>query len=289
MTFATSAHAYRNPIDFQGALQLWEGLLAGKSASTIDCYLRDVRQVAEALHLLDGARPAPQDIMALDATGLDRLVEQWSGDAPATVRRRLVSLRRFGLMLAASVGMTGALLHCRFPILEVPPTDPVPAEDLVEFATSMPGESDLISCRDRAMLALVFERGLSTGELHRLDRAHLIANLLVVTGATSGLRFIELSPRTADAVRTYLAAMHIFPGENGPLWLNHDGGRMSARSIQLMLRRRRITAELPGNVVAGSFRKRRILELSASGMGVDAIAAEIGIGKAAVLSHLPGS
>lgn len=281
--------AYQNPFNIEGALQLWEGLLAGKSASTIDCYLRDVRQVADALHLLTGARPAPQDIMALETTGLDRLVEHWSGDAPATVRRRLVSLRRFGLMLAASLGMTGPLLHCRFPILEVPPTDPVPAGDLAELTRSMAGENDWTSCRDRAMLALVFERGLSTGELHRLDRAHLIANLLVVTSATGGLRFIELSPGAADAVRTYVAAMHFPPGENGPLWLNRNGGRMSPRSIQLMLRRRRITAELPDHVVAGSFRKRRILELAASGMGVDGIAAEIGIGKAAVLAHLPGS
>jgi len=185
--------------------------------------------------------------------------------------------------------MNGPLLHCRFPVIGVPATDPVPSEDLDGLVQATEEFDDWGSLRDRAIITVTSEHGLSTGELQAVDRNHLIANVLVVTGPRGALRFITLSASASEAVEAYLATLRCPPIGNGPLWLNRDGGRLSVRSIQQMMRRRRVAAELPGTLVAGAFRKRRILALAASGMGIDGIASEIGIGKAAVLAHLPGS
>lgn len=284
-----SSIEYQNPLTIEGALQLWQQLLPDKSSSTVDCYLRDVRQIADVLGSQLGRIATLQDVIVMDEAHLNHLVEVWGHDAPATIRRRLVSLRRFARMLAASLGLSGPLLHCAFPVIDVAPTMPANPQDLSDLVVDLEGRQDWEAARDRAIITLIAEHALSTGEIHHLDRSHVLANVVMVTSPRGGLRFVTLNKASADALEAHLEEIPSQALGDGPLWRNRNGERLSTRSIQIMLRRRRRAVELPNHVVAGAFRKRRILELAASGMTIDAIAAEVGIGKSAVLAHLPGS
>lgn len=140
--------------------------------------------------------------------------------------------------------------------------------------------------RDDAILALMSTRGLTTGELQQMDCRHLTGTFLLVQKAAGKLRLIDLPPDVLEAVEAYRKHCPYPATDDGALWLNSRGGRMSSRSLQLMLRQRRAMAGLPPGIVAGAFRKRRIHDMAASGIQVDRIADELGIGCTTVLAHL---
>ncbi|MET3897164.1 integrase/recombinase XerC [Devosia sp. UYZn731] len=270
------------------SIDQWIASLAGKSASTRDCYARDVRQVAEAVGYELGRSAEMGDILAMDAARLRELAEKWAkaGDAPATIRRRLVSLRRYARFLAAEFQLSGPLFYSNFPIVEVTAAAPVPEDHLQALVIASDNRDAWTSLRDDAILTLISVRGLTTGELQRLDCRHLSGSFLLVRKPSGGLRLIDLPSEAVETIATYRQHCPYPVRPDDALWLNNLGGRMSSRSLQLMLRRRRAMAGLPPGVVAGAFRKRRILSLLASGIQIDRIAGEMGIGHATVLVHL---
>lgn len=276
---------HRPSLTITGTLASWADLLRDKSRSTVECYLRDIRFIADTMASTLGRQAVPQDLMDLGTADLAALVARWR-DAPSTCRRRLVSIRRYGLMLADSCGMTGPLLHAGFPRIDVRIVGPVPEADLLALAAHTGNQMDWTVLRDDAILTLVMERGLTTGELNLIDCRHLTGPILLVRNASGKARFVELSAKVIDAIEAYRARCPYLASEDGPLWVNSLGGRVSPRSLQLMIRRRRAMANLPQGIVTGSFRRNRIRSLASSGMPVDRIAKHMGIGPATVLVHL---
>lgn len=275
-----------NSRSLSASLSLWAEHLGDKSNSTVDCYLRDIRQIAAALQSSATPDVTPTDLLNLGTADLEALVAQWSAEAPSTARRRLVSLRRYSLWLAASTGTTGHLLSATFPKIDVPVAPPVARENLEILLSSRDGARDWVSLRDEAILTLVLERGLTTGELANGSCEHLAGHLMLIYRTDCRLRLVEMTERAMAAIEAYREQCP-YPFEDGaPLWRNLEGGRMSSRSLQQMLRRRRAMAELPEYVVAGAFRRNRIRELAASGMPVDLIAEQMGIRAETVLVHL---
>lgn len=270
------------------SIDQWIATLAGKSNSTRECYARDVRQIAEILAGELGRSAEMGDILAMDGQRLRTLAETWAkdGDAPATIRRRLVSLRRYARFLAAEFQLTGPLLYSDFPIVEVAVDEPVPEDHLQAIILSSDNGDAWTTLRDDAILTLMSVRGLTTGELQRLDCRHLSGSFLLVQKASGRLRLIDLPSEAVECIATYRQHCPYPITPDDALWLNSRGGRMSSRSFQLMLRQRRAAAGLPPGVVAGAFRKQRILSLAASGTHIDRIAGELGIGNATVLVHL---
>ncbi|MDB5530210.1 MAG: xerC 2 [Devosia sp.] len=276
---------HRPPLTITGTLASWADRLRDKSRSTVECYLRDIRFVADTMASTLGRQAVPQDLMDLGTHDLAALVACWR-DAPSTCRRRLVSIRRYGLMLANTCGMTGPLLHAGFPRIDVRTEGPVLEADLLALAAPTGNRMDWTVLRDDAILTLVMERGLTTGELNLIDCRHLTGPLLLVRNPSGKARFVELSAKAAEGIDAYRSRCPYPVASEGALWLNTLGGRMSPRSLQLMIRRRRALAHLSPGVVAGSFRRHRIRSLAASGMPPDRIARQMGIGAGTVLVHL---
>ena len=94
--------------------------LAGRSASTREGYLCDVRRVAETLEQTSGRAAGAADILELDTSALQRLVDVWEQDgvSAATIRRRLVSLRTHARHLARELRTGGAIICRRVRMLD---------------------------------------------------------------------------------------------------------------------------------------------------------------------------
>lgn len=104
-------------IDFELRTDVLVKAVETKSVSTQEGYLTDVRRAAAALGELLGRSPSANDFMALDTAALGRLVEVWQqrNVAASTIRRRLVSVRKYVRQLALELGLSGPVLTAQYP------------------------------------------------------------------------------------------------------------------------------------------------------------------------------
>jgi site-specific recombinase XerD len=124
------------------------------------------------------------------------------------------------------------------------------ARQVEELITS-PSEDGAFGLRDRAILELLYATGLRVAELVSLDvgAVDLDAGRCVVRGKGRKERLVLAGRPALAALRRYLAdgrpklASGAPKSERGaPLFLNRDGGRLSARAVQTLVRRAGVAA-----------------------------------------------
>ncbi len=108
------------------------------------------------------------------------------------------------------------------------------AHDLMEKGQG----ADLLALRDRAIVETLYSCGLRVGELTSLDVASIdLAEALVrVVGKGRKERIVPIGAKAREALEHYLEARGA-PGREEPLFLNHRGGRLTARSVERNLKR----------------------------------------------------
>lgn len=184
-------------------------LLAGKAETTIDFYVN-------LLHVLGAENPSP----SLHA------VRTWVG-AAATVpirRKRAQAVRAFGRW-SESIG------DHDFPWWR---NLPVPTEAEKPQLTATPADFDaglsvLSTCRDRAVLAVLWGCGLRRSEVAELlvSDVHVADGVLVVRSSKTGKpRVVPMPPVAVRLVRRHLRQ-----------WREARLFDMTANSVRLMLRR----------------------------------------------------
>jgi integrase/recombinase XerD len=210
------------PPDFTEALQVFLDSLAverGLSPNTISAYQRDLRE-----HLAFLVSRGVRDLAAVDESHLIVYLGRLrrSGTAPATVMRKLSSVRGFYRhlareeMLAAdpTANLPAAQLRRRLPnVLSV--------ED-VSRLIAQPDTKTPRGLRDRAMLELIYAAGLRVSELVGLSRGdlHLDLGLVRCVGKGSKERVVPVGRLAVDSVKAYLAsrrdaAAALFLGNKG--------------------------------------------------------------------------
>ncbi|HUP43857.1 MAG TPA: tyrosine recombinase XerC [Thermoanaerobaculia bacterium] len=135
-------------------------------------------------------------------------------------------------------------------------------ESLIEAAGEPAGRSadpasQALGRRDRAILELLYATGLRVGELTSLDWPDLDlgARVLRVVGKGGKERMVPFGREAERALRAWLAdwpavrqgAAAARP-EDEPVFLNHRGGRLTARSIRRLIDRAVATASLATGV-----------------------------------------
>ena len=118
----------------------------------------------------------------------------------------------------------------------------------------MPDSSMPLGRRDRAILELFYASGLRLSELVGLDMedVNLSGRMVRVLGKGRKQRLVPFNTSTADAIRAYLKDRAVAPrarspkpearsrerrGARAPLFLNYRGERLSARSVDRLVRR----------------------------------------------------
>jgi integrase/recombinase XerC len=156
---------------------------------------------------------------------------------------------------------------------------PGEVERLLEDAPPGDGEAALQE-RDAAMLELLYASGLRVGELVSLDWRDLdiSARVLRVIGKGSKERMVPFGRQAAAALSSWLASWEEVRAraddaepEDEPVFLNHRGGRLSARSVRRILDRRVEAAGLPPGVHPHTMRHTFATHLLEGGADLRAI------------------
>lgn len=228
---------------------------AALSPATVVNYLADLRAFLRWSEQENGAQVSPYQLEPVDIQSFCTYLQEAKEHAPATVNRRLQTLRKF-YGIAVTEGNTGSN-----------PADAVPllseiASERSRFLTSADVDRLLAAVqdggtrwadRDWAIVQVFLGAGLKLTELTelRLADVHLDAAEphLQVRGASgedpSTSRMVPLDSDCREALFRYLDSRQASPGVDH-LFVNRDGNPLSTRSVQRLLHRYAQKADLDG-------------------------------------------
>jgi integrase/recombinase XerC len=238
------------------------------SAHTVRAYESDLTQFLDHV-----AARAGIDRDHLPADRLDRLAIRdfltelhHQGQSRATAARKLAAARTFLRYLLRE----GAIDDDPGTLVPTPKQDVrMPAhlsEREMEALLTAPAGDTPLSRRDRAILELFYASGIRLSELAGLDidDVNLSAKMVRVLGKGGKQRIVPFNDSTAGAIRVYLKDRAALEGQVGrvgqrgrvardgqespaaatrptgptrPLFVNYRGGRLTARSIDRLVRR----------------------------------------------------
>ena len=232
----------------------------GASASTIDCYARDLRDIAAAVGG-DGVA----EITRIDQPGIDRISTIWTtgGTAVSTVYRRFSCLRSFARFLSREHTYDCSnLLSSRFPPCGRVRRDPIAKESIEMILSSSAPDCDdaWTRMRDCAAVHVAAASGLTTAELVGLNQIDFQPKLSVVVVRRSRLndRPAAISKEAAYWLSRYLGAVPFDLGPDDPLFVTTRRSRLGARSLQLGFRRFRNLAGVSQPAVLSSLRNASV-------------------------------
>ena len=221
--------------EYNGYLRLQRGL----SANTAEAYRRDVEKLtawlaAEHTPLREVTYPAlEQFTAALFELGIAE-----------TTRKRIVSgIKSFFHFLRISDFIAedpSLLLETPRPGLHLPEVLTLSEIDAL-IAAIDPDSAD--ADRNRAIMETLYGCGLRVSELTNLEigRINFAEGFITVLGKGSKERIVPMSPVAADRIQEYLhgsrTEVKIKPGEEGILFLNRRGHRLTRQMIFTIVRR----------------------------------------------------
>ncbi len=211
------------------------------SDKTTKSYREDLTQALEfARERLGKGSVAPADW----TTRLLRAFVAWLHEqqyAKSTIARRLAAVRSFGKFLCRQgVLAQNPALGLRGPRQEKKLPHFLTVAD-VQKLLAAPDPADWAGSRDRALLETVYSAGLRVSELVGLDVADADLNdgVVVVRGKGKKERLALLGPAAVAALNAWLperGALLSRVGADSPaVFLNKDGGRLTARSVGRLL------------------------------------------------------
>jgi site-specific recombinase XerD len=202
-------------------------LAAKRSEQTVRAYGSDLRQLCEEL---DGQPD-------FSAERLRRYLRR-HGAAPTTRARKLASLRAFVRYLR----QTGRLADDPTEVLEAPiRRRNLPKVLTLQQAAALLDQptSSRTPLRDAAILELMYSAGLRVGEAVSLDVQDLdLENCqLRVIGKGNKERVAFFGQTCREALLRYLQQERVQPTEGQPLFTNAQGRRLTARTVQNIVKR----------------------------------------------------
>ena len=243
------------------------------SEHTLDNYARDLRQFAE---LLRGAGDF-DDWATITAEDARTFVYELHrrGTAKSSILRKLSALRSFFRFLLRE-GVVSGNPFLRLPALKVeeklPQVMSVTAVDRLSAAVGACWEARIAAgtikseegaqfaaARDRALIEVIYSGGLRISEAVGLNYGDLDlgAGILKLRGKGKKERLGMLGTPAREALRSYLQLRSAVGGgrlPDTPVFLNHQGGRLTARSFQRNLKDYLAEAGLPADLTPHKLR-----------------------------------
>jgi len=115
----------------------------------------------------------------------------------------------------------------------------------------LPTDNDVLALRDKAMFELLYSSGLRLAELVGLEPAALDFNdgSVRVTGKGNKTRIVPLGSHAIAALQLWLQARATLVKDDEPaLFVNRNGGRIGARSVQLRMKEWGVKQGIASNV-----------------------------------------
>jgi len=218
----------------------------GVSEHTRLAYRRDLLAFQAFLDGLPASRQEGQEFFPVDVLTLRRyLALLHKTHKKTSIARRLSSLRGFFRFLQRE----GVLAANPAELVSTPRREQyLPTVLSVDESFALldaPRRPDLLGLRDQAILETLYSSGLRVGELTGLDvgAVDLAEGLVRVLGKGSKERIVPLGGKACRAIHDYLEARGGVASTDA-LFLNRNGGRLTARSIQRGLKQQLLDARL---------------------------------------------
>ena len=179
------------------------------------------------------------------------------GQARATVQRRLSAIKAFFRYRETSRGDSSPARSIRSPknmrgLPSILQQDEV--RQLIEVA---PDDTSPAAARDRAIFETLYSAGLRVSELVGLNWRDIdeeLGMVMVRSGKGNKDRLVPLGEPALDALLKWRRAMPIAWEPGGPVIVNLRGGRLTTRSVEMILQRRIAEAGVSTNITPHGLR-----------------------------------
>jgi len=218
----------------------------GYSAHTIRSYASDLRQFTRFVATKRGVKKADLGIDLVDHMLIRSYLGELFGKCRrTTIARRLSALKSFFRYLELrGLAPLNPVAEITTPKQESHIPTYLPIDDMFSLL-EQPDREEEIGLRDSAILELLYSAGLRVSELVALDIEQLALNsrLVKVLGKGGKERLLPVGRKAIAAIREYIEHTENrrkktgHSKHHGPLFLNYRGGRLSARSVNRLVKR----------------------------------------------------
>ena len=196
------------------------------------------------------------------------------GAGPATIRLDLSALRSFNRFLGLRYGRENdALTAMRGPRMKERLPRSVGADDATALIAANDGDTPAwMTARDIAVFTLIYGAGLRISECLSLNWGTApLGEELRVKGKGGKTRAIPVLPAVRDAVDAYVALCPFGGAALDPLFFSVRGKPLSARSVQLEMKKRARALGLPDSATPHALRHAFATHLLAGGGDLRAV------------------
>lgn len=230
-------------MDLRAAVRRFlDTLSSGASDNTVRSYGTDLAQLATVIENRGGA---------LTDEGIRDFLRK-HGRTPRTRARKLSAVRSFCKFLK-DVGLMDADPSAAIdaPILGKSLPKDLSPQQVAELVEANLGKTPL---RDQAILELLYGAGLRAAEVVAINLADIDiqGRSVLVRGKGRKERLAVFGEQAADVIQAYLADER--PTGKEALFVNSKGGRLTTRTVQRIVERRRALAGLPKDATPHSLR-----------------------------------
>jgi integrase/recombinase XerC len=250
----------------------------GASDETIRAYGSDLARFVEYVGESRGEKARASELKVSHLRGY--LAARYPDLEPASLSRNVSTLKSFWkFLLARGYTEQNPAEVLRAPKVPKALRNFLTVDEIFALLEQSVGD-DPLAARDVALLELAYSTGLRVSELVGLCREDidLDQGWLRTVGKGDKERVVPIGQKAIDATRRYLARRgELAPASDEPaVFVNFRGGRLSARSVRRVLRKRLLAAGLDPSITPHGLRHSFATHLLDSGADLRSIQEMLG-------------
>jgi len=227
------------------------------SEQTVDAYLRDLLQFYDFFRSVGEVTPEDNWLKNIDLLVLRQYLAQLHKSCSRTsIARKISTLKGFfRFLVREGVLETSPVDGLSTPRREQYLPKVLSAEQVGILLDQPVTGRKILVLRDLALFELVYSCGLRVGEVTHLNVGSVDLELqqVRVLGKGNKERFVPIGRQACSALKKYLAERENVAIDD-PLFLNHRGRRLTARSVQRNLKARLLELNLPTDITPHALR-----------------------------------
>jgi integrase/recombinase XerC len=197
----------------------------------------------------------------------------------ATVQRRLSAIKAFFRYRETTMGEPSPARSIRSPKSERRLPSILQQDEVRRLIEVAPDDSSTAAVRDRAIFETLYSTGLRVSELVGLNWRDIddeLGMVMVRSGKGNKDRLVPIGEPALDALKAWRRAMPIAWTPDGPVIINLRGGRLTTRSVEMILQRRIAAAGVSAGITPHGLRHSFATHMLSNGADLRSIQEMLG-------------